>query len=61
MIPTVRAGYEKVACLPCEGSGRVKKGAPGGFYSWKSDRRRRPACSACGGFGFNAVRTVGKK
>lgn len=52
----IKEGYEKTACLPCKGTGRVPKSGAG-YYTWKSDRRRKPSCSACGGYGF----TVSKK
>lgn len=54
---SIRPGYEKLACQPCKGTGRVPKGQ--GFYTWKSDRRMRPSCSDCGGYGF-IVRRVEK-
>lgn len=53
---TIKAGYEKVTCRRCNGSGRVPMGQ--GYYSWKSDRRRKPNCPDCGGYGFNAVRST---
>lgn len=50
----IKDGYEKHDCSTCQGTGRVKMGA--GYYTWKSDRRRKPSCHDCGGFGFVVTR-----
>lgn len=54
---TIREGYERLKCEPCAGTGRIKK-VPGKryFYNWKQDRRRRPDCSECAGWGFTVHR-----
>jgi hypothetical protein len=54
---TIRPGYEKVACGNCNGSGRVRKRA-NSYYGWKEDRRKKPRCQDCGGYGFNVVRSA---
>lgn len=50
----IKDGYEKRDCVECQSTGRVPMGK--GFYNWKSDRRRKPLCSACGGLGFTVNR-----
>jgi DnaJ-class molecular chaperone len=47
--------YVRVKCEHCDGTGKVPK-RPGAFYSWKEDRRCKPRCSYCRGFGYIVTR-----
>lgn len=43
--------YERVTCVPCNGTGRLSK-KDGGVHTSRADQRRKPRCSHCQGDGF---------
>lgn len=45
--------YDKIKCESCDGTGYVPRSQ--GFYTINSDRRRRPRCHICMGFGYNVI------
>jgi len=49
------AGYARLKCEHCGGTGKIKRRA-GAFYSWRHDRRCRPQCSDCGGYGYIIIK-----
>lgn len=45
--------YSKIKCEKCEGTGKVPRSQ--GIYTMRSNRRERPRCYGCGGFGYNMI------
>lgn len=49
--------YEKVTCKRCKGTGTLSK-KDGGIHTLHSNRRRKPRCHACQGWGYNIIGTI---
>jgi hypothetical protein len=47
--------YTKVTCEFCKGTGRLSMKE--GYHTIGADRRRKPRCHHCHGFGWNEIGT----